>query len=169
MKFARFLLVVSMFLLAAGNSFGQVSPQELSMTVAPPDIVIFGQEQHDFNQNVKDVLFTFDKCECSFDDSALRDNVAWLKAHPNVRFYVAGYADPRGSVLYNVALSQRRADAVKAALTKMGVPEDRIVVAAGWGEMFGACTEDSEACHAKNRRVRLVFATAEPALSAATN
>jgi outer membrane protein OmpA-like peptidoglycan-associated protein len=169
MKFTRFLLVVGVFLLAVSTSFAQAGSQVPSMIVAQPDSVIFGPDQQDFNQNMKEVLFPFDNCECGVNDSALRDNVAWLKAHPNVRIYVAGYADARGGVLYNVALAQRRADAVKAALVKMGVPDDRIVVAAGWGEMFGACIEDTDACHAKNRRVRLVFATVEPALSASTN
>ena len=169
MKFTRSLLVVGVFLLAAGTLFGQASSQKPSMIVAPPDIVIFGPEQNDFNQNTKDVLFTFDKCECSLDDSALRENVAWLNAHPNVRIYVTGYADTRGGLLYNMALSQRRADAVKAELVRKSVAEDRIVLAVGWGEMFGACIDDTEACHAQNRRFRLVFATEQPALSASKN
>ncbi len=169
MKFAHLLVVASICLLGGASLFAQAPSQTVSLMVLPPTPIIFGTEQEDFVKNVKDILFAFDNCECSMDDSALRSNVEWLKAHPNVRFYVSGYADVRGDTLYNLGLAQRRADKVKAALIKMGIAEDRIVAAAGFGEMFGACAEQTEECHAMNRRVRLKFATAEPAMSASAN
>ncbi len=169
MKFRRLLLIAGMFMVGAGSLFAQGPSQKPSVLVLAPAPIIFGTEQEEFTNNIKDILFAFDNCECSLDDAALRANVEWLKAHPNVRFYVNGYADVRGDVLYNMALAQRRADKVKAALIKMGVAEDRIVMAAGWGELFGVCAEQADTCHTLNRRVQLKFATAEPAVTASAN
>ncbi len=169
MKPMRFLLIVGMFLFATSSLLAQAPAQEPSVFVLPATPIIFGADQEDFAKNTKDILFAYDDCECSLDDAALRTNVEWLKAHPNVRFYVNGYADVRGDVLYNMALAQRRADKVKAALIKMGIAEDRIVVAAGWGELFGLCAERTDACHTLNRRVRLKFATAGAPMSASAN
>jgi peptidoglycan-associated lipoprotein len=60
-------------------------------------------------------------------------------------------ADPRGSVLYNQRLSERRAKAVKDYLVAHGVAADRIVNA-GSGEGLLACRDTGEACWQKNRR-----------------
>jgi outer membrane protein OmpA-like peptidoglycan-associated protein len=169
MKFRYLLLVAAVFLFGAGSLLGQEPAQEPAVLVLPPPPIIFGTEQRDFVQNMKDILFAFDDSESGLDSAALAENVEWLKAHPNVRFYVNGYADVRGDVLYNVSLGQRRADKVKAALIKMGISEDRIVVAAGWGELIGVCAEQTEDCHTLNRRVRLRFATSGPNVSASTN
>jgi outer membrane protein OmpA-like peptidoglycan-associated protein len=63
----------------------------------------------------------------------LDDNVQWLKNHARDRFYIDGYASSRHELIYNLALSQRRADWVKQALISKGIPENRIVLAVGWG------------------------------------
>jgi outer membrane protein OmpA-like peptidoglycan-associated protein len=169
MKVRYLLLVAALCLFGPGSLFGQAPAQEPAVLVLPQPPIIFGTEQRDFVQNIKDILFAFDDCECGLDNAALKANVEWLKAHPNVRFYVNGYADVRGDVLYNVSLAQRRADKVKAALIKLGISEDRIVTAAGWGELIGVCAEQTDECYTLNRRVRLRFATSEPKLSASTN
>ena len=50
----------------------------------------------------------------------LDDNVQWLKDHPRDRFYIEGYASSRGDLIYNLALSQRRAEWVKQSSDKQG-------------------------------------------------
>ena len=65
----------------------------------------------------------YDKC---LNPNALDDDARWLTEHPNVRFYIDGYASTRGDQTYNLILSQRRADWVKQSLVSRGVPEDRI-------------------------------------------
>lgn len=89
--------------------------------------------------------------------SALDDNVQWLKAHPNVRFYVDGYASSRGELIYNLNLSQRRAEWVKQTLVNRGIPEDRIVLAVGWGQLYPVCAELNDECWSKNRLVRFTY------------
>ncbi len=56
----------------------------------------------------------------------------WLKANPNEKIIIAGYADKdTGTSEYNMKLSQRRADAVKAELVNTyGIAEDRLSTAA---------------------------------------
>jgi len=93
-----------------------------------------GQE---FKQTVKDVYFDFDRAELRPDDQAtLRQDADWLKAHPDVLFTIAGQADPRGDVVYNLFLSDRRALATRDALVKLGVPENQILFAEGWGKLY---------------------------------
>ena len=89
--------------------------------------------------------------------AVLDDNVRWLKDHPNGRFYIHGYASSRGDLVYNLALSQRRADWVKQAMISKGISEDRIAMAVGWGELYPVCPETNDECWSKNRRVRFSY------------
>ena len=64
--------------------------------VPPPPTAL--PEQQDFQQNVKDVYFDFNRADLTNDDrSALEKDAEWLKAHPNVHFTIAGGADERGA------------------------------------------------------------------------
>jgi OOP family OmpA-OmpF porin len=74
-----------------------------------------------------------------------------------VRFFVDGYASITGNMVYNLALSQRRADWVKQTLVSRGISENRIVVAAGWGELYPACAEDTQECRNRNKLVRFMY------------
>lgn len=51
---------------------------------------------------------------------------AYLDAHPGARIAVSGFNDPRGDPAFNAELSKNRAQAVKAALVALGVPEGAI-------------------------------------------
>src|SRR5262249_12284699 len=63
-----------------------------------------------FEQNVKDVLFDYDKANIRSDQmSVLQGNASWLKANPNYRFTIEGHSDERGSEEYNLGLGDRRA------------------------------------------------------------
>lgn len=74
-----------------------------------------------------------------------RDRGAW---------YVDGHADAIGSDGYNLRLSQRRADAVKAHLVKLGVDKARLVTR-GYGESRPVASNESQAGRDRNRRVEL--------------
>ncbi len=78
---------------------------------------------------------------------------ATLKGHPEfLVIEVAGHADERGQDEYNLALTKRRAAAVRAALNERGVGNDRIV-SQGYGEYCPLDTASSYAAWEKNRRV----------------
>jgi peptidoglycan-associated lipoprotein len=143
-------------------AFGQVNSvdQTTPVKVFGPEVNIFGLPQADFDQNMKDVLFDFDTHETATDEAVLRANTQWLRDHPHARFYVHGYTDNRGDIVYNLALAQRRAETVKAELLNRGVSADQIVLAVGWGELYPPCAEQNESCWERSRRVHFVYAPA---------
>jgi outer membrane protein OmpA-like peptidoglycan-associated protein len=125
---------------------------------AKPRVILFGPEQEAFNQNVHEVLFPWNDHDEPSNPNTLDDNVQWLKDHANDRFYIEGYASSRGDLGYNLSLSKRRADWVKQTLISKGIAENRIVVAAGWGQLYPVCPELNDDCWSKNRVVRFVYA-----------
>ncbi len=123
-----------------------------------PREVLHGPEEQAFYQNMQDILFAHDISNELLNQGALDSNAQWLMAHPDARVAIAGYASTRGEdVVYNLVLSQERADFVKQELINRGVPEDRIVSSAGWGQLYPACGENDEECWSKNRVVRFVY------------
>ena len=79
----------------------------------------------------------------------------WMKAHANERLTLEGNADERGSAEYNLALGNKRAEAVQKALVALGVSKKRIkVVSYGSQKPRAACGE--EKCWKENRRVDFV-------------
>ena len=98
------------------------------------------------------VHFDFDKAAIRPSEARILDRHAeWLKANSGVTVAIDAGADPRGSVVYNQRLSERRAKAVKDYLVAHGVAADRIVNA-GSGEGLLACRDTGEACWQENRR-----------------
>jgi len=112
--------------------------------------------RQDFQQNMQDVYFDFDRAALSAEAQATLARAAdWLKAHPDVLITISGITDERGNIDYNLALSQRRAEAARDALVQSGIPESRIVFVTGWGKLYPVCTESTEACWSQNRRSHL--------------
>jgi peptidoglycan-associated lipoprotein len=112
-----------------------------------------GTQEQDIHQNLKDIHFAFDQYELTADDrQSLEAAANWLKANPSVYITIAGDADERGSIVYNVYLSDKRAKATRDALVSMGVPEGRIVFATGWGKLYPVCNQSDESCWSQNRR-----------------
>jgi outer membrane protein OmpA-like peptidoglycan-associated protein len=155
MKPTRLLFALSILLLTAATVFA-IDPG--SPFEKLPDIILYGPDRGVPSEGLKAVPFDFDDhmIDNPNETKALEQTAAWLKAHPDVRFYVFGYADSRGDVLYNMSLSQRRADAVKNGLVKLGVAPERILMSVGWGELYPSCGGEAENCWAQNRRVRVV-------------
>jgi peptidoglycan-associated lipoprotein len=123
------------------------------MQVPPP---VAPTDKQEFSQSVKDIYFDFDRSELrSQDQATLQQDAEWLKAHPNVPFTIAGQADPRGDIVYNLYLSDQRALATRDALIKMGVPAEQVLFSAGWGKLYPVCQQDDESCWSQNRRAHL--------------
>ena len=83
--------------------------------------------------------------------SVLRRQARWLMSNPEVRVVVAGHCDARGSREYNLALGERRANAVKDFLVSQGVSASRISTVS-YGKERPAALGDTEAAYALNRR-----------------
>ena len=120
---------------------------------APPYAPPTPAQKQEVQQNLKDVHFDFDRYELTPQDRQNLESTAnWLKANPEVYVTIAGNADERGSIVYNVVLSDKRAKVTRDALIQMGVPEDHIVFATGWGKLYPVCTQSEESCWSENRR-----------------
>jgi hypothetical protein len=87
---------------------------------------LFTSQTPEFTDNVKTVLFPFDIHNRMVNPDTLDANAAWLKQHPDAHFWIQGRADNRGDVVYNLALSYRRAQFVKSNLLKKGVSDSQI-------------------------------------------
>ncbi len=82
--------------------------------------------------------------------------VAFLNQYPQRKALVEGFTDSTGSESYNMELSSRRADAVRAALVDMGVVRNRIATQ-GYGESYPVAGNDSSGGRQLNRRVEIVL------------
>jgi peptidoglycan-associated lipoprotein len=82
----------------------------------------------DFRVNVGErVYFDLDQYRLDTEDQEiLKRQAAWLASYPNIRILVAGNADERGTREYNLALGERRANAVKEYLVSLGVSASRV-------------------------------------------
>jgi peptidoglycan-associated lipoprotein len=99
-----------------------------------------------------DVFFDFDKADLRPDgEQTLLRNAIWLKRWPSLKVRIAGTADPRGTNEYNDTLGLRRAETVRDYLIALGVDTTRFEVGST-GEVNLVCTEQTEACWARNRR-----------------
>jgi len=109
-----------------------------------------------FGGNVKEVYFPFNIYNKIIDTATLDANANYLKQNPDTKMWIQGYADPRGDVVYNLVLSYRRAQWVKAQFVKRGVDASRIEFATGWGKLYQTCAQADDSCFQQNRRVEVV-------------
>jgi outer membrane protein OmpA-like peptidoglycan-associated protein len=79
-----------------------------------------------------------------------------LKDNPNTKVQIEGHTDSVGGDDYNLALSERRADAVSNALRMRGVPSDRYE-AKGLGKDFPVASNSTAEGRQQNRRVEIIF------------
>ena len=80
----------------------------------------------------------------------------YLRDRPSSRMNLEGNADERGSREYNIGLGERRGNAVSSAVQANGGSGSQITVVS-YGEERPVCTESSEDCWAKNRRVEIIY------------
>jgi outer membrane protein OmpA-like peptidoglycan-associated protein len=81
---------------------------------------------------------------------------AYLQSNPQTRVLIEGHTDSTGSAATNEELSQRRANAVAAALMERGVPAQSLQ-AVGRGESLPVASNATAAGRQQNRRVEIIF------------
>ena len=103
--------------------------------------------------NLDDIYFDFDRSDLSPPArKRLEDIAAWMEAEQSMRLRIEGHADERGTSEYNLALGDRRANAVKKYLTALGIEGSRLTTIS-YGEEMPADLIQAESGWAKNRRV----------------
>jgi len=104
----------------------------------------------------KDIHFDFDKYNIRPGDAEiLNENAALLKKYPKVKVQIEGHCDERGTVEYNLALGERRANTTKKYLVSLGVSADRISTIS-YGKERPLDPGHNEEAWAKNRRAHIV-------------
>lgn len=88
--------------------------------------------------------------------STVNAHAQYLRANPSSRVVLEGHTDARGTSEYNLALGQKRSEAVRQALLILGVPEIQIE-AVSYGKERPAEYGADEAAWAKNRRVEFSY------------
>ena len=88
----------------------------------------------------------------------LSAHASFLKANPKQKIIIQGNTDERGTAEYNLALGQRRSDAVRKSLNLMGVSENQME-AVSFGKEKPKAEGYNEAAWAENRRADIVYIT----------
>jgi len=105
----------------------------------------------------RSVYFDFDSYTVSEQYRGLVETHArYLAGHGQQRVVIEGNTDERGGAEYNLALGQRRADAVRRMMTLMGVSDSQIEVIS-FGKEKPKATGNTEADYAENRRADIVY------------
>ncbi|AMO25124.1 peptidoglycan-associated lipoprotein Pal [Ramlibacter solisilvae] len=139
------------------NPTGVTQPPATQSQVAPvvSDAV---EGSKDGPQNVARLIyFDFDSYVVKPEFQSLLDaHAKFMKANPNRRVAIEGHTDDRGGREYNLALGQRRSEAVRRALGLLGVSDNQIE-AVSFGKEKPAAPGSDEAAWAKNRRAEIVY------------
>jgi peptidoglycan-associated lipoprotein len=102
------------------------------------------------------IHFDFDKSNIKPEfETVLKSNADWIKGHGKTKVSIEGHCDERGSVEYNLALGDRRANSAKNYLTKLGVGAD-VLSTISYGKERPICTQHEESCWWQNRRDEFV-------------
>jgi len=135
----------------AGRS-STVKAPSLNITEAEVPAVTPGSAQ-DLIATVGDrVFFDFDKADISAASvETLTKQAAWLKAFPQVTLILEGHCDERGTREYNLALGDRRANAMKEYLVSRGISVNRLYTIS-YGKERPAVVGSNEEAWAQNRR-----------------
>jgi len=109
--------------------------------------------QEDLIVNVGDrVFFGYDSAELDSDAQELLQNqVAWLKQYSDTSVTIEGHCDERGTREYNLALGEKRAQAVKNYLISLGVSSDRVSTIS-YGKERPSVVGSHEGAWSQNRR-----------------
>ncbi len=146
---------------ASGPGGEATASTTLAVTLPPPPAPVAAVPRPTFNERlsseVRDVYFDFDKSDIRPDaHQTLTSDADALKSilsdFPTYTVILEGHCDQRGSAEYNVALGDRRANAVKTFLGQLGIAAERLQ-AISYGKERPQCTTSDEECWQMNRRV----------------
>jgi peptidoglycan-associated lipoprotein len=153
-----FGLLGVVLLLAACSGAPETSPATSAgpQSLTPPGGIgsnALPGSQQDLEASAGDrVFFAFDRSDITPEARQILARQAdWLRRYPNVTVTIEGHCDERGTREYNLALGERRAQAVKNVLVAMGIPATRISTIS-YGKERPAVVGSTEEAYAQNRR-----------------
>ena len=106
----------------------------------------------------REIFFDFDSFTIRNEFKPLLEaHARFLVQNPQMKILIQGNTDDRGSREYNLALGQKRADAIKQVLLLLGARESQIE-SVSLGKEKQRCYESTEECFAQNRRGDILYA-----------
>lgn len=118
---------------------------------------IFSPEEADEMRKLNTFYFDYDSSAVKADDvNVIEAHAFYLTQNPQARVRVEGHTDARGSREYNIALGERRAQAVARVLFLAGVPQHQVAVVS-FGSEKPAVQGNDEAAWQYNRRAIIVY------------
>ena len=137
---------------SGSSSSGSDVSSEGTITETTGSGIVSGS-QEDLIVNVGDrVFFGYDSSDLDSDAlELLQDQVAWLKQNSDVNITIEGHCDERGTREYNLALGEKRAQAVKNYLIGLGINPDRVSTIS-YGKERPAVVGSNDGAWAQNRR-----------------
>jgi peptidoglycan-associated lipoprotein len=131
--------------------------QPTAKAVTAPQVLPAHLDPNSVISQKRSVYFDYDNYTVKPQFTAtLEAHAAYLKAHPELKVHLEGNADERGGREYNLALGQKRSEAVKRALTTLGAGAGQ-QEAVSFGKEKPKAMGHDEASHAENRRVDIVY------------
>jgi len=128
---------------ATGESISEESTQMVAMAGERPTVMR--------------VHFEFDSSAIDSESQALIEaHAVYLADNPDVLLGLEGHADERGTREYNLALGERRGQAVRRILRLLGIDGQRLT-ATSYGEENPIATEHNESAWRLNRRVEFMY------------
>lgn len=112
---------------------------------------------HGNAMGLQTIRFPYDSFEIvGANKEALRTNIGILKANPTLAVQIEGHCDERGGVQYNLALGEKRANAVKQQIQAGGIAGSRLTMIS-MGKEKPVAMGSSEDAWAQNRRANFVI------------
>ncbi len=148
-----FMVAIPAFVLAACSNSYKIDREETVVTTG----TFGGMSAQELQQRYNTVYFSFDRDIVEGEyKQLLNTHAELLNANKKSTVVIEGHTDERGTPEYNIALGQRRADAVKRYLTTRGVNPSQLSTVS-YGEEKPAVLGHTEADYAKNRRAVLAY------------
>ncbi|RBJ75435.1 peptidoglycan-associated lipoprotein Pal [Pseudomonas sp. MWU12-2534b] len=148
--------------LLAGCHHAAKTPENAGMAPTPSSeavATVTADELNDPNGPLakRSIYFDFDSYSVKDEYQPLmQQHAQYLKSHPQRHVLIQGNTDERGTSEYNLALGQKRAEAVRRAMALLGV-NDSQMEAVSLGKEKPQATGHDEASWAQNRRADLVY------------
>ena len=106
---------------------------------------------------MEDIFFDFDSFAILPEaQDILSSKAEWLQSNPDISVTIEGHCDERGTIEYNLALGDRRAQSAKDFLMNLGIAESRLNTIS-YGEERPLVPDSNEDAWAKNRRAHFVI------------
>lgn len=158
-QFANYGLILTMvgaIGLAGGCGGDKEEDSDSVPNAADVDDSALGDSDSGQAMGLQTINFPYDSYVLTSDaKTKIKDNAQILKDKPSVRIQIEGHCDQRGSIQYNLALGEKRANAVLKQLKDMGVDKDRMTTIS-FGKERLLVTGTTEEDYAQNRRANFV-------------